>query len=133
LLVGEHPHDVLNLRLAAQLLGGEEDFPRLFHLARMERVLPRLAYLLDQATRVEPDRLNWKSWCSRIPAHPYPDGLLPHATRFAVPAPPENRRIPRGPQRFHWLRPHPARGTLKVESGTFKVPSCEPRTLNPEP
>ncbi len=104
LLSNEALYNPTFIRVAAQLIGGENNPESILRIADMERIQTPLRHIAQAGHRIEPDNPFWKTLLERLPKRNPPEGVLPHSDRFTTESTLHAGQLHRArPKR--WLRP----------------------------
>ena len=101
LLLGELSYDPQAIRVAAQLLSGEINLEKILRIAKLERLEPLLHRLAKDILSFGIEHKNWKQILDATFAKDFPEGVLPHPTRYVVD---QGNYVPQS-QRYHILTP----------------------------
>jgi hypothetical protein len=84
LLLGELPYDPQAIRVSAQLLSGDVNIIKILRIAELERLKPLLHRLSKDILSFGLEHKNWKEILDATFAKDFPEGVLPHPTRYVV-------------------------------------------------
>jgi hypothetical protein len=84
LLLGELPYDPQALRVSAQLLSGDVDIIKVLCIAQLERLKPLLHRLAKDILSFGLEHKTWEEILDATSAKKFPEGVLPHPTRYVV-------------------------------------------------
>ena len=84
LLLGELPYDPQAIRVSAQLLSGDVNIIKILRIAELERLKPLLHRLAKDILSFGLEHKNWKEILDATFAKDFPEGVLPHPTRYVV-------------------------------------------------
>jgi hypothetical protein len=84
LLLGELPYDPQAIRVSAQLLSGDVNIIKIIRIAELERLKPLLHRLAKDILSFGLEHENWKEILNTTFAKDFPEGVLPHPTRYVV-------------------------------------------------
>ena len=84
LLLGELPYDPQAIRISAQLLSGDINIIKILRIAELERLKPLLHRLAKDILSFGLEHKNWKEILDATFEKDFPEGVLPHPTRYVV-------------------------------------------------
>ena len=84
LLLGELPYDPQAIRVSAQLLSGDVNIIKIIRIAELERLKPLLHRLAKDILSFGLEHENWKEILNTTFAKDFPEGVLPHPTRYVL-------------------------------------------------
>ena len=84
LFLGELPYDPQAIRVSAQLLSGEVDIIKIVRIAEFERLKPLLHRLAKDILSFGLEHKTWKEILDATFEKDFPEGVLPHPTRYVV-------------------------------------------------
>ena len=84
LLLGELPYDPQAIRVSAQLLSGDVNIIKILRIAELERLKPLLHRLAKDILSFGLEHKNWKEILDATFEKDFPEGVLPHPTRYVV-------------------------------------------------
>ena len=101
LLLGERPYEPQAIRVSAQLLSGEVNIIKILRIAELERLKPLLHRLAKDILSFGLEHKNWKQIFDATFEKDFPEGVLPHPTRYVVV---QGNHVPEN-QRYRILAP----------------------------
>jgi hypothetical protein len=101
LLLGELPYDPQAIRVSAQLLSGDVNIIKILRIAELERLEPLLHRLAKDILRFGLEHKNWEEILDATSAKDFPEGVLPHPSRYVVD---QGNYVPEN-LRYHILTP----------------------------
>ncbi len=101
LLLGELPYDPQAIRVSAQLLSGEVNIIKILRIAELERLKPLLHRLAKDILSFGLEHNTWKEILDATFEKDFPEGVLPHPTRYVVD---QGNYVPQN-QRYRILTP----------------------------
>ena len=84
LLLGELPYDPKAIRVSAQLLSGDVNIIKILRIAELERLKPLLHRLAKDILSFGLEHKTWEEILDATSAKKFPEGVLPHPTRYVV-------------------------------------------------
>ena len=84
LLLGELPYDPQAIRVSAQLLSGDVIIIKILRIAELERLKPLLHRLAKDILSFGLEHKTWKEILNATFEKDFPEGVLPHPTRYVV-------------------------------------------------
>jgi hypothetical protein len=101
LLLGELQYDPQAIRVSAQLLSGDVNIIKILRIAELERLKPLLHRLAKDILSFGLEHKNWEEILDATFAKDFPEGVLPHPTRYVVD---QGNYVPKN-QRYRILTP----------------------------
>jgi hypothetical protein len=84
LLLGELPYDPQAIRVSAQLLSGDVNIIKILRIAELEKLKPLLHRLAKDILSFGVEHKTWKEILDATFEKDFPEGVLPHPTRYVV-------------------------------------------------
>ena len=84
LLLGELTYDQQAIRVSAQLLSGDVNIIKFLRIAELERLKPLLHRLAKDILSFGIEHKNWNEILNATFEKDFPEGVLPHPTRYVV-------------------------------------------------
>ena len=84
LLLGELPYDPQAIRVSAQLLSGDVNIIKVLRISELERLKPLLHRLAKDILSFGLEHKNWKEILDATFEKDFPEGVLPHPTRYVL-------------------------------------------------
>ena len=83
-MLGELPYDSQAIRFSAQLLSGDLNIIKILRIAELKRLKPLLPRLAKDILSFGLEHKNWEEILDATSAKDFPEGVLPHPTRYVV-------------------------------------------------
>ena len=83
-MLGKLPYDPQAIRVSAQLLSGDVNIIKILRIPELERLKPLLHRLAKDILSFGLEHKNWEEILDATLAKDFPEGGLPHPTRYVL-------------------------------------------------